>query len=249
LLPPTNVGFSLIELMLVVVILSILCGVVFSQIGQMQQRAVVEQNKVDQFQQARDFLDQIFRDARLVGYPNVRNFDTTVAPTPAWQSPLINDSRLAVGLVKVSGNQLAFEGDVNGDGNVYEVSYLINGSGSCANCLQRAQVTKTSGTDPLTQITNLTGTTHYSVEVQNVYNTSSIFTAYDASGNSITLPIDIDSNASTVATVKVIQVSLQVANTGTIDPQTRQTLEADIAGRVQILNCSMAATGGSNTCQ
>ena len=237
-------GFSLIELMVVIAILSIVCAAILDQIGQVQQRAVAEQGRVADFEQARDFLDQIFRDTRQMGYPNVRNFDTTVG---SWQSPLKNDKRLAAGLVKLSATQLQFEGDVDGSGNISEVSYMVNGSGNCATCLQRAQALKVNG-DPLTGQTNLTASA-YSVDVQNVQNTSSIFSAYDSSGNTITLPIDVDNNASTVASVKEIQVTLSIASPSAIDPKTGLQLEADIGGRVQVLNCSMATTGGTFTCQ
>jgi prepilin-type N-terminal cleavage/methylation domain-containing protein len=237
-------GFTLIELMVVMVILSVICAAIFSQIAQIQQRAVAEQGKVDDFQQARDFVDQIFRDTRQLGYPNLRNFDIS---TGTWQSPLIKDHRLAAGLIKATSTQLQFEGDVDGSGNVSIVSYLINGNGNCANCLQRAQALKVDG-DPVTGQTNLTSSS-YTTEIQNVKNTNSIFSAYDSFGNAITLPIDIDNNASTVASVKTIQVSLTVASTSSVDPKTGQPLEADVASTVQIVNCSMATTGASLTCQ
>jgi prepilin-type N-terminal cleavage/methylation domain-containing protein len=241
---PHTRGFSLAELMVVMAILSIICAAIFSQIDQMQQRAVAEQGKVDDFQQARDFVDQIFRDTRQLGFPNVKDFDVS---TGTWQSPLIHDSRLAAGLIKVTTTQLQFEGDVDGSGNVSIVSYMVNGNGNCANCLQRAQVLKLNG-DPLTGQTNLSSSS-YTTEIQNVKNTSSIFTAYDASWNAITLPIDIDNNPSTVASVKMIQVSLSIASATSVDPKTGQPLEADISSAMQIVNCSMATTGGSLTCQ
>jgi prepilin-type N-terminal cleavage/methylation domain-containing protein len=237
-------GFTMIELMLVMVILSIVSAAIFTQIEQAQQRAVAEQGRVDDFQQARDFVDQVFRDTRQLGYPNVRNFDIS---TGSWQSPLKNDLRMAAGIIKLSATQFQFEGDVDGSGNVSIVSYMVNGSTSCATCFQRAQVLKVNG-DPLTGQTNLTSSS-YSTEVQNVSNVSAVFSAYDSSGNSITLPIDIDNNAATVATVKMVQVMLSVASPTSIDPKTKQQLEADIGGRMQIVNCSMATTGGTFTCQ
>jgi len=233
-------GFSLIELMAVIAILSVVTAAILTQLEQVQQRAVAEQGKVDDFQQARDFLDQISRDTRQMGYPNIRNFST---PTGGWSSSSINDCRLAAGLVKLTSSQLEFQGDVDGSGNVSVVSYMVNGNGNCSTCIQRAQVKKfCPAGDPLTGQSNLTASS-YSVEVQNVKNTSSIFTAYDASGNSITLPIDITNNATSVANVRVIQVSLSIASPNAVDPKTGQQLEADIGGRVQVLNCSMATTG------
>ena len=241
-------GFSLIEMMVVILIVSILMAGILAQVEQVQQRAAAEQGKVDDFQQARDFLDQIFTDTRQMGYPNVHNFNTAIAPptnsctaATSWQSPLVNDCRLAAGLVKLTATQLEFQGDVDGSGNVSIVSYMVNGSGSCATCIQRAQVLKTNG-DPLTGQTNLTNSA-YNVEVQNVQNTAAIFTAYDVNGNSIALPIDINGSPSNVAAVRVIQAQLKIASPTAIDPKTGQQLEADIEGRVQVVNCSMATTG------
>jgi prepilin-type N-terminal cleavage/methylation domain-containing protein len=231
-------GFSLVEMMVVLAVISLVLGAILTQVGQLQQRAVAEQGKVDDFQQARDFLDQLFRDTRQMGYPNVHSFDISQG---TWQSPLIKDHRLAAGLVKLSATQLEFQGDVDGSGNVSVVSYMVNGSGSCATCIQRAQVLKVDG-DAVSGQTNLASTA-YNVEVQNLQNTSAVFTAFDVQGNSITLPIDIDNNPTTVANVRIIQVQLKIASPSAVDPKTGQQLEADIEGRVQVVNCSMATTG------
>jgi prepilin-type N-terminal cleavage/methylation domain-containing protein len=235
-------GFSLIELMFVVAIITLVLGAILSQLEQVQQRATAEQGKVDDFQQARDFLDQIFRDTRQMGYPNVHNFDISIG---AWQSPLVKDHQLAVGLVKLTATQLEFQGDVDGSGNVSVVSYMVNGNGNCTTCIQRAQVLKVDG-DPVNGQSNLTATS-YSVEVQNVQNTTTIFTAYDSSGTAITLPIDIDTNPTVIPTVRVIQAQLKIASPSALDPKTGQQLEADIEGRIQVVNCSMASTGMIST--
>ena len=101
-------GFSLLELLLVIAILSLIVGAVFSQMGDAQQRLNAEETKLGDFQEARDFVDQFFRDINQVGTPNIRMFDPTQTFTPAlltqtgysWTSPYINDSRFAIGLVR-----------------------------------------------------------------------------------------------------------------------------------------------------
>ncbi|PYU80227.1 MAG: hypothetical protein DMG51_16025, partial [Acidobacteria bacterium] len=55
-------GFSLIEMMVVVLILGIISAGIFVQLDMAQQRAFSEQVKLDNFQEARDFVDQFFRD-------------------------------------------------------------------------------------------------------------------------------------------------------------------------------------------
>src|ERR1700674_1511878 len=164
-------GFSLLEMMLVVLIFSVVSGGIFLQLNTAQQRAFSEQVKLDNMQEARDFVDQFFRDINEIGYPNSRMVDTTsVSWSPAlttqstynWSSQYINDNRLAIGLVKIDANELRFEADTNGDGNVQSVIYTINGSGTCTLCMQRSQVAKVTGN-------SLTGqTANWGTEVNDV---------------------------------------------------------------------------------
>lgn len=236
-------GFSLIELMVVIVMISLVMAAVLSQVRQVQQRSTAEQGRVDDFQQARDFMAQVVRDGRQMGYPNSHNFDTS-NPLVWVTAPLSYDSRLAAGLIKLTPTELDFSGDMDGSGNVEIVSYKINGDGACANCMERAQVNKATGS-PLTQATTIG---NYVEEVQNVQNagsaTAPIFSAFDASGNLIALGAGIDmiANPTTVAQVRAIRVNLDVANPTSVDPQTKKQLESDITGTIQIVNCSMATT-------
>src|SRR5467141_2466855 len=153
-------GFSLIEVMVVVLILGIISAGLFAQIDGAQQRAFSEQVKLDNFQEARDFVDQFFRDVNQIGYPNSRMVDTSTGASwtpPLVIAPLINDNRMAIGLVKIDANEIRFEGDMNGAGVVQSVIYMINGSTNCTLCLQRSQVDKVSA-DPLTGQTQNWGT-------------------------------------------------------------------------------------------
>ncbi len=102
-------GFSLLELLLVIAILSLIVGAVFSQMGDAQRRLNAEETKLGDFQEARDFVDQFFRDINQAGTPHIRMFDPTL-----FSAPQINDSRLAVGLVSIDNNSITFEGSVNG---------------------------------------------------------------------------------------------------------------------------------------
>src|SRR5580704_7969172 len=96
-------GSTLIELMITISILIVVTGAILSQMGTASQRIAAEQVKVDNFDEARDFVDQFFRDINQIGYPNghIVSF-----------SPSINDSRVAVGLVKISATSVWFEGDI-----------------------------------------------------------------------------------------------------------------------------------------
>jgi type II secretory pathway pseudopilin PulG len=232
-------------MMVTVAILGIVTAGLFVQIDMAQQRAFSEQIKLDNFQEARDFVDQFFRDVNQIGYPNSRMVDTSsLSWSPALASPLINDNRMAIGLVKIDANEIRFEGDMNGDGVVQSVIYMINGSGSCALCLQRSQVDKVSA-NPLTGQTQNWGT-----EVNDVINAAT-FSYFKADGTQVTvLPVDISTagGAQTIASIKTIQVSLIIRNNAVLDPKTRQPIETTFQGEVSLNNCSMAASGLPMSC-
>jgi prepilin-type N-terminal cleavage/methylation domain-containing protein len=231
-------GFSLLEMMVTIAILGTVLGGLFNQLNLAVQRQSTERFKLDDMQEARDFVDQFFRDINEIGYPNVRMFDNT---TNWLTNPVINDNRVAVGLVKMDANEVRFEGDSNGDGNVQSVIYMINGSGTCGLCLQRSQVTKVVG-NPLTgQPPN------WATEVNDVAN-SPIFTYYDKNANQLAVPADINSNPSVIASVKVIKISLLIRNPNVKDLQSKLPIETAFEGEVSLNNCSMAAAGQGMSC-
>lgn len=231
-------GSTLIELMVALGILALVTAGIFSQMNAATQRIAAEQVKVDNFDEARDFVDQFFRDINQIGYP-----DGHIAPTST-----ISDLRVAVGLVKISPTSIAFEGDINGSGVVQQVQYQINGSGTCALCFQRSAVPKITGTDPLTQLT--TNTPDWGTEVNDLTNTAAtpIFTYFNAAGGQITVPsagLDMINNGSTIVTVKTIHISLTIQNNAVMDPQTHQPIQTSFEGEVSLNNCSLAAAGVS----
>lgn len=246
-------GFTLLELLLVVMILSLILVAVFTQMSAAQQRMSAEEVKLDDFQQARDFVDQFFRDINEIGYPNSRMMDTTsvlwnpaltTQATYGWASPYINDNRFAMGLVKVDVNEIRFEADTNGDGNVQSVIYVLNGNGNCALCLQRSQVPKLTADPFLGQVPN------WGTEVNDLVSNPS-FKYFRADGTQVTtLPADITTaaGAQTLASIKTIQISLTVRNPNVVDQQTGLAIETNIAGEVSLNNCSMAAAGQPMSC-
>jgi len=253
---PLQHGFSLIEMMLVVAIMGVISAGILSQMNEAQQRGYSEQVKLDNFQEARDFVDQFFRDINQIGYPSSRLVDTTSltwAPalttqtTYAWANTYIFDNRMAMGFVSIDANAVQFEGDMIGNGVVQSIIYKINGSGSCLLCLQRSQVDKISA-DPLTgQATN------WGTEVNDVL-TNPIFSYFKADGTQIpnaSLPIDISTSAGaqTLASIKTIKISLTIRNNSVIDRKTSQAIETNFEGEVSINNCSMATTGRPESCQ
>src|SRR5437667_3534114 len=137
-------GFSLMETMIVLVIVLSITGAIFQMINVTTQRTASEQTKVDRFQEAREFMDQMTRDLRQAGYPNLRNMDPSVITAPS----IGQDTRIAVGPVQVDAGDLWFEGDVDGTGTVSVVRYHYDTTGTNCPCLKRSQVAKAQG-DPL----------------------------------------------------------------------------------------------------
>jgi type II secretory pathway component PulJ len=232
-------GFSLLETMVSVLLMSMIMAAALSQVEQAQQRNRIEPAKLDIFQESRDFMDQLARDVHQTGYPSIRMFDTS-SFTPALASPSASDSRIAVGIIKITASELQFEGNVDGDGQVDVMDYKLQSTGNNCPCLERSQILKS------------TGVTVFSNEVQNVQNagTSSdpLFVGYTASGASITAAdMTTTTGQQSLASIKTVQVTLKV-KAPTVDPQTGLAPETSLGGMVTIGNCSLAATGQANSC-
>ena len=194
-------GFSLLEMMMVVALMSVLMWAVLNQISVAQQRTRTEQVKVDIFQESREFADQLVRDLHQAGYPSIRMFQTS-GWSPALSSPSYSDSRVATGITKIAPGEVTFEGDVDGDGYVHVVDYVLRSSGNNCPCLERSDVLKSSGTTVLSN------------DVQNVENAGTsadpIFIAYTASDASVTSEDSRRPVSERSTTIKTVQFILKV---------------------------------------
>lgn len=207
-------GFSIIELMVSVFILSIVIAIVMQGANEVQQRNRTEVSKLDTTQQAREFMDQIVNDIHQSGYPSVRMFD------PAVKIPGTNPVNIACGLncdmvngignglMQVTPTLVQFEGDVDGSGTVSEVYLqLVQPAAGCPCTIQRGTTTKAAflaGAVPV-----------YFTEVNNVQNTN-IFTAYNFDGVQLVPPA---ANPADVHNIKTIGILIYVQST-IPDPQT-----------------------------
>jgi type II secretory pathway pseudopilin PulG len=232
-------GFSMIEVMVVVVLMMVMMATVFTMISGAISRSGTEQAKLDMFQAGREFMDQMSRDLHQAGYPNVRNFTANTLDTPE-----ANDLRAAVGIVKIDSGDLWFEGDVDGTGTVSVIKYHLDTSttNGCP-CLKRSQIDKQDG-DPLSG----QATAVYQVEVQGVQNTN-IFSAYadGATDTPIALPVDFTNDPAIIGTIDTVQVVLTLQSSF-IDPQTRQKPISTLVSTVRLNNCSQAISGRPMSC-
>jgi len=234
-------GFSLVEVLIVLVVLLTLTASIFQMINTSTQRSSTEQTKLDMFQEAREFMDQMSRDLRQAGYPSPRNLD----PSLLTQNPLRKDKDAAAGLVKVDTGDLWFEGDMDGTGVVSVIKYHYDNSttNGCP-CLKRSQLPKVDGDNVIEGAGGQT-VASYQVEVQGVLN-ANIFSAYN-SGASVTLPVDI-SNGAAIASTDTVQAILTL-QAATVDPQTRKKPVTSLVTTVRLNNCSQGAIGFQTSCE
>jgi len=127
-------GFTLIETLVAILVLTILMVGVFREINNAQTYYRVEGAKVDVTQPQRQFIDNFTRDLHQAGFP-----------TPASVGP---GNAAAQGLTAFSNTSLTFDGDLDGTG-IQTVTYTYDAAG-CA-C-----ITRTAGGVPSTAIEQLT---------------------------------------------------------------------------------------------
>lgn len=165
----SQAGFSLLELMVVVAVLTIVMGAVMTQIDTVQKRYAAEEQGLEIAQESREFFDQMTRDLRQAGYPNKNMYGDGILMVPPER-----DSRNAVGLVKFAYDEIWFEGDIDGDGQVDVVDYKLQTdavTGKCPCRVSRSVVSpKANATDPTAQISN-----NYSTELQDVVNSNNVY--------------------------------------------------------------------------
>ena len=210
-------GFSLLEAAVAVAVLTILMIGVFRQIQRAQIHYRVENQKLDMTQQEREFLDQFARDLHQAGYPS---------PLSLNIADLTNVG-ISAGITSISGTSVTMQGDLDGTGAVQIVTYSFSNGAGCPGatpCILRTVTPKAPGAVA----------TAY-VEVQSLIANGAQFTAFDAAGNLIGLPLGPPTTNTTADTVykqlrgiKGVQVSFTLQGTardgsGSAAPQVSMT--------------------------
>lgn len=175
----SQTGFSLIELLTVVLVLSIVVGAIFTQINRAQVRYSVENRKVDLTQQERDFIDQFTRDLHQAGYPAVAQYGGRLD---------LSSKYTAAGIWMISPTDLKMEADVDGDGVADEIAYQYDATSAGCPCLRRSSSPKQDGFLPWNQPKPV-----YYTQVQNIIplpaapSAPVFFQAYDNTGTSLNI--------------------------------------------------------------
>jgi type II secretory pathway pseudopilin PulG len=225
----TTAGFSLLELLMVVLLLTIIVGALFAQIERAQVRYRVEDEKLDLTQQEREFIDQFTRDLHQAGFPTMAVYGNQYGMSRKY---------IAAGVWSISDTELHMEGDVDGDGVVKSVVYsYFDGSGwagpgpNPCPCMRRSSNAKQDNTAPSSQPL---GT--YFTEVENVIpiNSQPMFSAYDDSGNQISInPTVVDPNV--LKTIKTVRITLTTQ--GRIkDSDAHKDIQVTMTGMARLVN-------------
>ena len=205
-------GFTLLESMVSLLVLTVIVGAIFLQLQKAQANYKVEGQKLDLAQQDREFIDQFTRDLHQAGYPtpaslNITNLNAVIDPAGG------NPNLVSAGITAISSTNLTMEGDLDGTGVIKVVNYNFSPGAGCPGalpCVLRTVTTKGGGA---------AGTAY--VEVQNLVANSGVFTALDNQGQVVGLPQTLNANATTgnpsyknLRKIKAVNVSLTLQTTG-----------------------------------
>ena len=157
-------GFTILELIVSVAILTTVVGVLTDGIMKIQKKSASDVNKVGLAQESRQFMDQILRDLRQSGFPSLAMFDSSTGVTTS-------SSNVAIGLISFSSSAIQFEGDIDGSGVSEVYIQAVVPAGGCPCTVQRGTVLKSVG-----------GTPAYYTELDNVMS-QNVFTAYKYDGS------------------------------------------------------------------
>jgi type II secretory pathway pseudopilin PulG len=224
-----SVGFTLIEAMVGLLILTLITAAIFALLNQVQVASASESVKLDLTQEAREFADQIVRDIHMSGYPKL----TMYSPALPNSCPLV-----AAGLVRVSPTEILLEGDVETSGTVdsVDIQYLAQDPAdpNCP-CIRRSETPK-SNADPLAQ--NTDPTTRFT-QVDHVLPPGQagedLFTFFDKNGNPVNVAggVDISSGQATLDRIQTVKINLNLFS-GAVDPASNkaQRISLSVTGHL-----------------
>ena len=256
-------GFSLIEMLIVVAVLSLVLGAIFNTILDGMKKYRLEENRVNTTQESREFLDQIVRDLHSSGYPGLKMYNPGALVAPALNSP-----NVAAGLVAVSATDIWFEGDIDDSGNVQSIRYTLQplANGDCPCTMMRSAVIKVQAAPTAQQINyntqlqnvinSIGGLNPYAVDGTTLFNGNqvandvlyatfkqpAVFTFYDQNGNAVVVPNDLQGanlntgiNVAQGLNVRMMSVALNLLSSKQ-DLQTHLRSGVSMRAMVKLIN-------------
>lgn len=234
-------GFSLLEMMVALAILTVVIGIAVSGLTQMQSRNFAEQSKTDTVQETRDFIDQVVRDIHTVGYPPRVVF--------VGKPLCTNDARVSCSLIYYSPAQIKYEGDLDGTGTVYQVwlQLVPSASGTCPCTLQRGLISKAAALagQPITYFTEVNGVLNsgdgagghsFAISLPGpgsyaAYADAAAFSAYDVNA----VPVGACADATACSSVASLQITANVTS-AYADPKTKIYSVYSITSKARLNN-------------
>jgi prepilin-type N-terminal cleavage/methylation domain-containing protein len=118
-----SLGFSLIELLVVLAIMGVCLSVVFASISESQKASAVARSENDMALNLQDVLHIMTSEIRSIGLPPQSYYDLSYLQSPGSPKNLVSH-----GLLEATPTSIKFEGDIDGDHEVDYISYYLSGS-------------------------------------------------------------------------------------------------------------------------
>lgn len=245
-------GFSLLEMMIALAILTVVIGIAVAGLTEMQRRSFAERSKTDTVQESRDFVDQMVRDIHDVGYPPGR--------VQSGNPSCVNNASVACGLISFSSSLVKYEGDLDGSGTIDQVWLQLQAGpgGKCPCKLQRGVIPKSTlvlnpGAAPIyfTEVDGVlnsgdgAGGNLYGVSLSgpgdySSYVSSDVFVAYDMNGGPIASCGPLTGPCSSI---RSLQISANVASSYP-DPKTKLLSVYSITSKARVNNAAIDGPAG-----
>jgi len=137
-------GFSLLELMIVLGLVSAILGVVFSSLLEGDRVSTLGRQESEMSRQLRDILTLMVKELRRAGLPPLNAYDGHFLRS-SGRLNLVSGGILA----QSHSGKLAFTGDINADHRVDYVEYAVSGSTPPLTLTRRAGPIGNAGTLPV----------------------------------------------------------------------------------------------------
>ena len=116
-------GFSVIELLVVLLVFGIVLGMVFSSLGRGQETGEIAEQEGIMTANLEDIFALFNSEIRTIGFPPESYFDSDYLQNPATPKNLVSH-----GLLSIGSRSIEFEGDINGNGRTDYIRYYLTGS-------------------------------------------------------------------------------------------------------------------------